>query len=70
MSMRSMLVWDQNLYSTSLRSVPRICMTHFISSTDSTAERAGFEPARVLRLKGLANPRNGPGYATSPQIIF
>ena len=26
----------------------------------SNAEETGFEPARVLRLKGLANPRNGP----------
>ncbi len=24
------------------------------------AEEVGFEPTRALRLKGLANPRNGP----------
>ncbi len=24
------------------------------------AEATGFEPVRVLRLKGLATPRNGP----------
>lgn len=30
------------------------------------AEATGFEPARALRLKGLANPRNGPSYATPP----
>ena len=35
----------------------------------SEAERARFELARALRLRGLANPRNGPNYATSPELL-
>ena len=30
----------------------------------------GFEPTRALRLKGLANLRNGPGYATPPNTAI
>ena len=40
--------------------------THYRPAHPPLAEEARFELARALRLKGLANPRNGPGYATPP----